>query len=82
MQHITVQGHVVRVAPHNATADEAETTRYAVQAYGFLLKPSDLGVHHFSFADLATKIGQHYDLKDPRHAEVCRILRAVHARNI
>lgn len=79
---IEVHQHRIRLLPFQATPDEAETAKMAVNSYGFILKDHPFGsVGRYSFADFANKIEQQCDVTTPRNAEVVRVLQILEQRN-
>lgn len=79
---ITVKQHRISALDFKATPYEGEVTKYAIEAYGFLLKDHPFGAEaHYTFSDFADLIEKHYDTAEPRNAEVVAILRSIHQRN-
>lgn len=77
---ITVRQQQVTCAPFRAEPYEGEIAHYAVQAYGHILVMNGEG-KDFTFAMLADQIEQTYDCRNPRNAEVVRVLMSLHLRN-
>lgn len=75
-QPIVVERPRLSVEPYRCSGEEREMLRYAIQAYGFVLrrKLDDCAPKRFSFGEFAAAIGEVYDVQSGRHAAVVGLL--------
>ena len=80
---IDVVQHRIRWQTLDATEYEGEVARLAVESYGHLLKGHAFNTPaRYTYSEFADRITRHYDASQPRHAEIVRVLREIHKKDL